>query len=453
LQPLLKKGLSGQADEAVGSGIDAEKGVAADSLASRKRAAVELIRNHDQALRISARRFSICRDDSEDAYQRAIEILLSKAPTTDQRQLLPWARTVIKHEALAIRKTRERMLGRPPSAERSEDGDDWIHLIPWPGPGPDEQVEKRELVDRSREALALLKPHELKALTQLAEGYSYAEIASLNGWTRTKVNRCLAEGRARFRSLFRESEAGERCAALEPLISASCDGELDGPDLSELSNHLATCGHCRATLRTFRAAPKAAAALLPAMPVSQSLWQKAQELAISAQLRFQGIGRDPDQSLGAVAASGGTRGAGAAALAKLATVCVGTAGGAAACVAVGVLPAPVNNEKPKEPTAIERPVERPEPVQAFRPESAPPLQQPSAGQGSGSGQEPESGGPEKAVVRQPKPAPPPTPVEQEFTPEAAGTPIPQSAPPPPTSPSPSASSSSVPVGGGGEFGP
>ncbi len=181
--------------------------------AGRKRAAVELIHHHDAPLRSTARRYSICAEDADDAYQRGIEILLSKAPTTDQRQLLPWSRTVIKHEALAIRKARERLLGRPPLDSREDEGEDWTQLIPARGDGPDELAVRRERVERSREALALLKPQELKALTQLAEGYSYEEIASLNGWTRTKVNRCLAEGRARFRSVFRESETGERCTA------------------------------------------------------------------------------------------------------------------------------------------------------------------------------------------------------------------------------------------------
>jgi DNA-directed RNA polymerase specialized sigma24 family protein len=32
-----------------------------------------------------------------------------------------------------------------------------------------------------------------------AEGYSYAEICEMCGWTYTKVNRCLAEGRAKLR--------------------------------------------------------------------------------------------------------------------------------------------------------------------------------------------------------------------------------------------------------------
>ena len=46
-----------------------------------------------------------------------------------------------------------------------------------------------------------LKPQERLALILQAHGYSYAEIRRLCGWTYTKVNRCLAEGRARLREL------------------------------------------------------------------------------------------------------------------------------------------------------------------------------------------------------------------------------------------------------------
>jgi RNA polymerase sigma factor (sigma-70 family) len=440
------------------------------SEAARKRAAVELVRNSDRELRNTARRYSLCAEDADDAYQRGIEILLSKAPTTDPRQLLPWSRTVIKHEALAIRRTRERVLNQPIPVTRDEDVEDWVQLIPWQGDGPDDHAVQRERVARSREALALLKPQELKALTQLAEGYSYAEIASLNDWTRTKVNRCLAEGRARFRSAFRESEAGERCSKLEPLISASCDGELEGPELEALRNHLDACGSCRATLRAYRAAPKAAAALLPAAPVSHSLWEKLQEAAISIQLRIQGIGgRDPDGSIASVAASGGAREAGAAAMGKLAAVCLGTAGGAAACVAVGVLPGPQLGDRGQEkPAVIERPArqvaEREAPVFDAPPVPAPaspapdpaPQPGPDPTQPSGAGSAPADPAPAP-----PAPVPPTTPVEAEFTPEAAGTPV--AAPPPPPAPAASSSgssggsggsSSSVPLGGGGgEFGP
>jgi RNA polymerase sigma factor (sigma-70 family) len=464
------------ASPGAGPNTDVETVASEPTDAARKRAAVELIRSQDPALRSTARRFSICSEDADDAYQRGIEILLSKAPVTDQRQLLPWARTVIKHEALAIRKSRERVLNRPAVPAREEESDDWVELIPWRGDGPDEHAVNRERVARSREALALLKPHELKALTQLAEGYSYAEIASLNEWTHTKVNRCLAEGRARFRSVFRESEAGERCAKLEPLISACCDGELDGTELENLRNHLDACGACRATLRAYRAAPRAAAALapLPVAAADPSLWEKLQQTVLSAQLRLQGLGgRDPDGTLGAVAATGGTRGAGAAALAKLATICLGTAGGAAACVAVGVLPAPDLGGRSERPPVIERPAtaegEGPSPKMVGSvSEVTPPTDPPNgdAATPSGNADPPPAPDPVAATPTAPAaPTPPPTPVESEFTAEAAGTPVASPPPAPAPAPAPAASagsspgggvsqSSTVPLGGGGgEFAP
>lgn len=426
-------------------------GVSEGELASRKRAAVELIRNHDTALRSSAHRYSICSDDADDAYQRGIEILLSKAPTTDLRQLLPWTRTVIKHEALAVRKQRQRTMARPGPVSPDDESEDWVNLIPSTGDGPDERVVKREKVARSREALAELKPHELKALTMLAEGYSYAEIATLNRWTRTKVNRCLAEGRQRFRSVFRDSEAGERCDQFEPMISACCDRELGPEKLVELQNHMAACGHCRATLRAYRAAPRAAAALLPAAPLGHSLWERLQEAAISAQMKFQSIGGGgSDSAMGPVVA-GGTRGAGAAVVAKVAAICVGTAGGAAACIATGVVPVPQVLADRDERPSVSRTASRPAPVLPVpvAPTPEPEAAEPARPQNNGSNPSKPEVEPEQQV--QQTTAPPPTATESEFTAEAAGTPVPAAAPAPAPPP---AQTSSVPVGGGGgEFGP
>jgi DNA-directed RNA polymerase specialized sigma24 family protein len=44
-----------------------------------------------------------------------------------------------------------------------------------------------------------LKANERIAIVLQAEGYSYAEICEMLGWSYTKVNRCLAEGRAKLR--------------------------------------------------------------------------------------------------------------------------------------------------------------------------------------------------------------------------------------------------------------
>jgi len=309
--------------------------------AARKRAAIEMIARHEAALKRTARRYSFDAEDAEDAYQRALEIALTKAPTTDPRELIRWTQTVTKHEALAVRQSRQKLLGYQPKREGEEL--DPVAAIPDTGAGPDEQAERREDVARSREALQALKPAELRALSLLAEGYSYAEIGEMTGWTRTKINRLLAEGRARFRSLVASSEDGGRCHELQPLLSAFCDGEASPREVATVREHLRACVHCRATVRTYRAAPRIAGALLPLLPPSRSLLDRAQELGANLWSRLPGTSGESVATQ--VAAAGGSRGAGMAALAKLLTVCAGAAGGAA-CVATGVLPAPLLEQGP-----------------------------------------------------------------------------------------------------------
>jgi RNA polymerase sigma factor (sigma-70 family) len=309
-----------------------------DGDAARKRAAVETYLHNEATLQRIARRYSLCADDAEDALQRGLEILLRKPPSDDPRALIKWTQTVVKHEAMAVRREREQILAGP-AAMAPDRGYDWVSLLPASGDGPPERAERREAVARSREALQALKPQELRALTLLAEGYSYVEIGEITGYSHTKINRCLAEGRERFRKLLAHSEEGGRCAELQPLLSAFCDGEADGEEVTALREHLRACPSCRATLRAYRAAPAAAAALAPTLPVDRSLLERAHDALTGFAARFGGGG---DAAASQAAASGGSRGAGVAALAKLATICIGTAGGAAACVATGLVPAPLD---------------------------------------------------------------------------------------------------------------
>jgi RNA polymerase sigma factor (sigma-70 family) len=335
--------------------------------ARQKRAAVELIARDGPELRRTARRYSFCEEDAEDAYQRALEILLVKAPSDRPRDLIRWTKTVVKHEALAIRRNRERLLGMgaPPAVD-----DEWENnpadLVSSGGDSPEERAEGHELVARSREALRSLKPAELRSLTLLAAGYSYAEIGEITGFSQTKVNRCLAEGRERFRRLLSRSEDGSRCAEMGPLLSAFCDGETSAEEAAAVRAHLQACAGCRATMRAYRSAPAAVAALAPALPVPRSLLERAQELLLGLQSRLPGTGgATGDAGMAQVAAAGGARGAGMAATAKLLAICVGTVGGAAACVATGVAPAPLDlTPQAKEPR-IERASERavPPPVE------------------------------------------------------------------------------------------
>jgi RNA polymerase sigma factor (sigma-70 family) len=321
--------------------------------AARKRAAVETFARHEQTLRRTARRYSLCVDDADDALQRALEILLTKAPTDNHRELIRWTQTVVKHEALAIRAERERILSGPAALPDEEGREDWVALIPAEADGPPERAERREAVARSREALQALKPQELRALGLLAEGYSYAEIGAITGFSRTKINRCLAEGRERFRSLLARGEDGRRCEEMRPLLSSYCDGEARGIDAVALREHLHACATCRATLRAYRAAPRAAAALAPTLPAGRSLLDRVHDTWTGLAARLGG--GTTESTLTQVAAGGGSRGVGVAALAKVVAICVGTASGAAACIATGVVPAPLGlGQGPAKVAKLER---------------------------------------------------------------------------------------------------
>jgi RNA polymerase sigma factor (sigma-70 family) len=414
--------------------------------AVRKRAAVETYARNETALRRTARRYSLCEDDADDALQRALEILLRKAPSNDPRELVKWMQTVVKHEALAIRRERERILASPLPPG---DDNDWVSLLPANGEGPAEAVERRETVARSREALQALKPQELRALTLLAEGYSYAEIGEITSWSATKINRCLAEGRERFRSLVTRSEDGRRCAEMRPLISAFCDGEAGAKEVAELREHLRACASCRATLRTYRAAPAAAAALAPALPLHRSLLERAHDSAAEIAARLGG-GRGGDPAV-QIAGGSGAGGLGAAAMAKVAVVCIGTAGAATACVASGLVPAPLElGANQAKPAALERQVEAPvqEPAEVeYEPAPAPVTPEPK----------PAAHPAHKHHQRAPEPAPAPAEPAPEVSEPASSSGAVEYSPPPAPEPAPVAEPAPAPSSEGGdpagEFGP
>jgi RNA polymerase sigma factor (sigma-70 family) len=401
--------------------------------AGRKRAAVELVARDDAELRQTARRFSLCEDDAEDAYQRSLEILLLKAPSERPRELIRWMKTVVKHEALAIRRYRERMLGVGDNG-----AGDPIARIASSGAGPGERLERGEQIARSREALRSLKPAELRSLTLLAAGYSYAEIGEITGFSQTKVNRCLAEGRQRFRHLLTRSEDGTRCAELAPLLSAYCDGEASDEGQAAVREHLRACTACRSTIRAYRATPAAVAALAPALPISRSMLERAQELFIGLHSRLPGTAGSGENGVSQIAAAGGTRGAGMAALAKALAICAGTVGGAAACVATGVAPAPLGIEPQHTTRAkIERVSQRavdevaPPPV-VYEPAPVPePQSQPA-----------------------PQPEPTPEPEPPSPAPETSEAGAVEYAPPAETASTPAAEPAGESNGGAaGEFGP
>jgi RNA polymerase sigma factor (sigma-70 family) len=409
-------------------------------------AALELLARHGAQILATARRYAATPEDAEDAYQRGLEILLTKAPTTSEDDLVPWLKTVVKHEAFALRRHRERHAPITDDGELGERGT--------PAAATHDQAERYEDLRQGAEALGQLKPQEIRALLLRAEGYSYAEICEITGWTYTKVNRCLTEGRQALAVRLAGIQGGIECAKLAPLLSALADGEANAEQLARLRPHMKTCLACRATLREFRAPPARVAALSPPAALLASdpgggpLRNLVESIAGAAQQKAAVLG----DRAGAVAelATGQKIAAVAASAAALA------GGGTAVDQFAGhqgpPQPPPAPEQVEAKPVKEEVAVEPPPPSDPVTVTEPPPAAEPA---------------PAPAQPRAPEPPPPPPPPPpdpaNEFAPggaaaSAAAPSVSSAASPQPASPAAPqpAPAPAPPAGGGGgssEFAP
>src|SRR4051812_43381042 len=173
---------------------------------------IGVVRENAASLLRLARRHSLCDDDAADAYQRTLEIYLERVERIDHATAGSWLRTVCKHEAMRIRAARQRVLPADPV--------EWDERPSVEARDAHERAASLERVARAAEALAACRPEEARAMLLRADGSSYAEISEQCGWSYSKVNRSLAEGRARFLARFARIESGEACAGHLPVLSA-----------------------------------------------------------------------------------------------------------------------------------------------------------------------------------------------------------------------------------------
>src|SRR4051812_18716686 len=256
-------------------------------------AALELLSRHSAGLLATARRYSATPEDAEDAYQRGVEILLTKAPTTTETDLLPWLKTVVKHEAFAVRKSSGRALPAEDPLGHAHDDRAWT----------DERAERYERLRVGAEAMAGLKPQEIRCLLLRAEGLSYNEICDATGFSYTKVNRCVTEGRRAFMKRVAGIEAGAECERLAPLISRIADGEATVEEMRSVRPHLKGCLACKATLREYRATPARLAGLVPPVAAIAGGGGGAPGLLGRLLDRFAGMGDVAGAKVAAVAAT------------------------------------------------------------------------------------------------------------------------------------------------------
>ena len=159
----------------------------------------EVLARDEKRLRRQARRHAELLDDVDDALQSAYARFLESYNGVGEP--LAWLYTTVKREAWGIRRRGWRQRERSINvAVNGGDGTlDLAEALPTEKPAPAELAERDELLGERREALAGLKPDERRALWLFALGLSYTEICETMGWTHTKVNRCLSEGRAALR--------------------------------------------------------------------------------------------------------------------------------------------------------------------------------------------------------------------------------------------------------------
>jgi len=138
-----------------------------------------VVAKHEHTLLRVARQASLCDDDAQDAYQRALEIFLRRVDTVDPATEVAWLRVVVRHEAMAIRRSRSETV----AGEELEIDE----FVPGTGRDVEDVIASGERVRRSAEALRALKPDEAKALILKAHGLSYAEIGERCGWSYTNV--------------------------------------------------------------------------------------------------------------------------------------------------------------------------------------------------------------------------------------------------------------------------
>jgi RNA polymerase sigma factor (sigma-70 family) len=214
---------------------------------------VETVRRHaEKALRI-ARHCTKTSDDALEAYARALLKLVRYKHDLRADTVQFWLFEVVRREAALVRRQRGRLV--------AVDDEELALMMPETAESAEERVLGLEVASRAGEALTALKTDEARALTLQAAGLSYAEIATRLGWTATKTNRTLTQGRAGFRRRYAELESGEACRHWAGVLAAGRDATF--AERARLRTHLRGCPGCRATARELHDTSAVLAIVLP----------------------------------------------------------------------------------------------------------------------------------------------------------------------------------------------
>jgi RNA polymerase sigma factor (sigma-70 family) len=160
-----------------------------------------LLTHHRAALYRQAVRHSHRPDDAEDALQDACLQFMRSYDGPPGTDALRWMLLVTKRCAWAIgtRQRSHESQWEVSCTDADVSGEPTL-IVADESPDPALYTERAEQQAARLAALRRLKSDRRTALFLLGLGLSYREIAERKGWTQTKVNRCLAEGRVALRT-------------------------------------------------------------------------------------------------------------------------------------------------------------------------------------------------------------------------------------------------------------
>lgn len=223
----------------------------------RRRAACMAMASAPGLIRFASR-FTRSLHDAEDAYQRAMEIALTRAPVVEPGRYMAWLHTVLRNEALAVARGRRR---EGPGAEADvveAYGDQLQDHVPL-----DALAEWRERYRSIQDGLAALTEAQRICLILQSAGASYERIRQITGFSLRKVERSVLEGRKGLVAWEVRLASGEACARLDETIGRVARGEGSARDRRQVARHVRHCRPCRAALRRRRDSSEGIAALVP----------------------------------------------------------------------------------------------------------------------------------------------------------------------------------------------
>lgn len=193
-----------------------------------------------------AARFAPSLEDAEDAYQRGMEVALTKGPICPLDEFTAWLHTVIRNEAISMARRRGR---ETPAGDEIEGAVDAQRTE---AREPSAVAEWRERYRTLQDAMTTLNEAERVCLLLRTAGVSRAEIGVMTGFTDRKVERSIVRARKRLHAWHLDLAAGERCVNIKEALERVADHEADGRERTSVSRHVRHCGPCRATLRARR---------------------------------------------------------------------------------------------------------------------------------------------------------------------------------------------------------